>query len=124
MAIECGVIAGIFVAFAIIFFRTKHKEWAFATLPLTLVPLTNFIITALFVNVFEMQVSIYWGIFALMAAVAISCAWIGFVSNQLKSRRTRATYIGIANAFNVLLAAILIYNILDVIKEYGATMPR
>lgn len=124
MAIECGVIAGILVVFAIIFFRTKHKEWAFATLPLTLVPLTDFVMTVLFVNVFEMSVSIYWGVFALMAAVAVSCALIGFVSNLLKSRRTRATYITIANAFNVLLAAILIYDVLDVVKEYGATIPR
>lgn len=122
MAIECGVITGILIAFSIIFFKTKHKEWAFATLPLTLVPFTEFVMVVLFVDVFEMSVSIYWGVFALMAAVAISCAWIGFVSNLLKSRRTRLTYIGISNAFNVLLAAILIYNILDVVKEYGATV--
>lgn len=122
MAIECGVITGIFITFAIIFFRSHHKEWAFATLPLTLVPFTEFVMVALFVNVFDMSVSIYWGIFALMAAVAISCAWIGFVSNGLKSRRTRITYTSIANGFNVLLAAILINSILDVVKEYGATI--
>lgn len=124
MTIECGVITGILIAFSVIFFRTKHKEWALATLPLTLVPLTEFVLTVLFVNVFDMSVSIYWGVFALVAAVAMSCAWIGFVSNRLKSRKTRATYIGIANAFNVLLAAILINNILSVVREYGATMPR
>ena len=119
MAIECGVITGILVIMAIFFFTKKHKEWGWATLPLALVPFTEFVMTIVFVRLFHMSISLYWGIFVLLCAVAISCGWIGFAANGLKHKGTKATYISIANVFNILIAAILIGNILEVIKEYG-----
>ena len=119
MAIECGIITGLLLAMAVFFFAKKHKQWGWATLPLTLVPLTDFVMNVVFVRVFHMSISLYWGVLVLLIAVAISSAWIGFVANSLTHKSSKATYIGISNAFNVLLAAILINNILEVIKEYG-----
>ena len=54
----------------------------------------------------------FGGILALVIAVAASAAWVGASSDLLKHKRTKATYIGISNAFNIALAAILISDIL------------
>lgn len=112
MLIECAVIAGIILSMSIAFFLKKRKSWAFATLPLTLVPLTELLLAWLFVRVFKFEVSIYWGVFGLVCAVAISCVWVGIAAGMLEHKGSKATYIGIANAFNIALAAILIRNIL------------
>ncbi len=118
MAVECGVITSILIIMAIVFFKNKHKSWGLATLPLTLLPVTDFVMEVLFVKVFDMSISVYWGIFALVAAVAVSCAWIGFAASALKAKKTKLSYVIIANLFNVLLAAILIYNILSQLSVF------
>ncbi len=121
MAVECGVITSILIIMAIVFFKNKHKSWGLATLPLTLVPVTDFVMEILFEKAFDMSIDFYWGILALVAAVAVSCAWIGFAASALKAKKTRLSYIIIANLFNVLLAAILIHDImsqLDVFDFY------
>ena len=39
--------------------------------------------------------------------------WLGFVSNGFKSKKTRVSYITIANLFNIALALILSVNVLQ-----------
>ncbi len=112
MAIECIVITGIFFLFVIVFFRSKRKEWAIATLPLTLVPLTDVVLELVLARIFKIEVTAFGGILALVIAVAASAAWVGAAAGSLKHKRTKATYIGISNAFNIALAAILINDIL------------
>ena len=112
MAIECGVIAAIFVIMAITFFRTKRPKWAWATLPLILVPATQFVMAFLVTDLFGFSPSAYSRLVVAVVTVAISCAWIGIAANNFKSKTTKSTYIGITNLFNVLLAAIVIHNIL------------
>lgn len=119
MAIECGVITAILLGMAVFFFVRKHKEWAWATIPLTFVPFADFVMVLVLVRWLHVSISLYWGVFVLLCAVAVSCACIGFVSNYLKSNSTRITYIIIGNLFNVLLAAILTSNILETVKAYG-----
>ena len=118
MAVECGVITMILAVMAVFFFTRKHKEWGWATLPLTLVPLTDFVMAVVFIKVFHMTISVYWGVLVLVIAVALSGGWISFAAGGLKHKSTKATYITIANLFNILLAAILINNILSVVSEY------
>ena len=116
MAVECGVIAGIFLMIVFIFFRRGHSEWAIVTLPLTLLPLTDFVVEMVLIKIFKVQVSAFGAILSLVVAVAVSAAWIGAASNTLKSKhskRTAATFIGISNVFNIALAAILILDILS-----------
>ncbi len=113
MGIECAVIAGIFVIFILVCFCTKRTAWAWATLPLLLVPLTDFIIENLLITTMKMEVTAFGAITALVVAVAITAAWVGFYSGHLDHKRYKATYIGITNVFNVALAAILIENILS-----------
>ena len=112
MAIECGAITGIFLLFVIIFFRSKRKEWAIATFPLMLVPITDFVLEIIVVRMLNVQVTAFGGILTLLIAVAASAAWVGAAAGLLKHKRTKATYIGISNAFNIALAAILINDIL------------
>ena len=116
MAVECGVIAGIFLMIVFIYFRRGHSEWAIVTLPLTLLPLTDFFVEMVLIKIFKVQVSAFAAILSLVVAVAVSAAWIGAASNTLKakhSKRTAATFIGISNVFNIALAAILIMDILS-----------
>ncbi len=117
MAIECGVIALLFVLISVIFIRKKQKEWAWAALPLVLIPVTDFVMEIVIMKVFKVEIDAFGGILALLISVAISAAWIGAASQGLKSKKTGVTYIIIANVFNVMLAAILINTLL---VEYGS----
>lgn len=120
MAIECGVIAAMFLVFAVLFFRKKRKTWALATLPLMLVPLCEFVLDLVVTELIAIDVAPFARMVALVIAVAASCAWIGFVSVGMKHKKKRITYIAIANVFNVLLAVILIYNILGELPSAAA----
>lgn len=112
MSVECAVIAGIFMIMSLIFWRRRHIQWLWATLPLALVPLAYFVTYAVVGHLMKVQIDDLAGVIILIAAVGISCVWLGLVSNGFKSSKTRVTYIGIANAFNVALAVILSVNIL------------
>lgn len=112
MSVECAVIAGIFMIMSLIFWRRRHIQWLWATLPLALVPLAYFVTYAVVGHLMKVQIDDLAGVIVLIAAVGISCVWLGLVSNGFKSSKTRVTYIGIANAFNVVLAVILSVNIL------------
>lgn len=112
MAIECGVITLLFFLISAIFIRRKQKEWALASLPLVLVPMTDFVMELLVMKVFKVEVDAFGGVLALLIAVAFSAAWVGAASQNLKSKKTSVTYIAIANMFNVMLAAILINTML------------
>ncbi len=115
MAVECGVIAGIFLLFASIFFIRKHTEWAIATLPLILLPLSDFFLELVLIKMFKVEVTAFGAILTLVISVAVSAAWIGAASGALRakhSKSTAATFIAISNIFNIALAAILISDIL------------
>ena len=125
MAIECGVIAGIFLLFVLIYFKRDHKEWAIATLPLVLLPLSDFIIEMVLIKIFKVNVTAFAAILVLVIVVAASAAWIGAASAALRanhSKRTAATFIGISNVFNIALAAILISNILSRAQQLEAVI--
>ncbi|MGN0641225.1 MAG: hypothetical protein ACI4JT_09780 [Oscillospiraceae bacterium] len=112
MGIECAVIAGFFILIIATFFFTKRRQWALATLPLLLVPLTDIALEFLISKAFKVEVTDFGAVLALIIAVAISAAWVGFLAGHLDHKRYKASYIGITNLFNVALAAIIISNIL------------
>ena len=113
MAIECAAIAGIILLMSLIFWRRHRIQWVWATLPLTLVPLSHFVMYFLLQEVLGIQIGNMPGIIVLIAAVGFSCVWLGLVSNGFKNKKTRVTYIAVANTFNVALAAILGSNIIS-----------
>lgn len=98
---------------AVIFIRSKHKEWAWATLPMILVPLVDFMLETVVVSMLKFNVNVFGGVVAMIIAVAVAAAWIGVVSQNLKSKKTSITYIGISNAFNVALTAIIVGSMLE-----------
>lgn len=113
MAIECAVIAGIIVLISLIFWRRRHIQWLWATLPLALVPFSYTVMYVLIEHVLNIKVDVLVSVIVLVAAVGFSCVWLGLVSNGFKSKKTRVTYIIIANSFNVALAAILCGNVIS-----------
>lgn len=120
MAIECGVIVFVFVLLVLIFFRRGHKEWAVATLPLTLLPFADFVLELVVTRIFKVEVTAFAAILVLVCAVVASAAWIGVATNTLKTKhnkRTAATFIAISNIFNVALAVILIMDIMARVEQ-------
>lgn len=115
MAIECGVISILFLLMATIFFRRKHIEWALAVLPLTILPLTEFIIVLVVENILHREIDVFGGILALVIAVVASAIWIVVAAAKLKSKKTAATYVTITNLFNLALSAILINSLINAI---------
>ncbi|MGN0683603.1 MAG: hypothetical protein ACI4JY_08000 [Oscillospiraceae bacterium] len=113
MTIECAVIAGFFVLMAVIFFRTHHKEWALATFPMILVPLTDCVLEFLVMSTFHVNVNVFAGVLTMIIAVAIAAAWIGVASQVLKNKKTSLTYVSISNFFNVALTAIIVEKMLE-----------
>lgn len=113
MAVECAVITGFFILMSIIFLRSRRKEWALATLPMTLVPLTDFVLEAVVISSMHVNVNVFAGVLTMIIAVAVSAAWIGVSSQMLKSKKTSLTYVGISNAFNIVLAAIVVSKLLE-----------
>lgn len=123
MAVECGVIAFIFLLLALIYYKREHKEWATATLPLMLLPLADFIMELVLIKMFKLELTAFAAILILVVTVVISAAWIGAASASLRTKhnkRTAATFIAISNVFNIALAAILINDILSCAKGLEA----
>lgn len=114
MVIECIAIVGIIGIMSIILWRRHRIQWLWATLPLMLVPLSYTVTEALVRKAFKVDVPQVAGVIVLIAAVGISCVWLGLVSNGFKNKKTRVSYIAVANLFNVALAAILSCDILMV----------
>lgn len=120
MAIECGVIVFVFVLLFLIFLRRGHKEWAIATLPLTLLPFADFVLELVVTRMLKVDITAFAAILVLICAVVASAAWIGVATNALKTKhnkRTAAIYIAISNIFNVALAVILIMDIMVRVEQ-------
>lgn len=78
-----------------------------------LVPLVDFVLETVVVSMLKFNVNVFGGVVAMIIAVAVAAAWIGVVSQNLKSKKTSITYIGISNAFNVALTAIIVGSMLE-----------
>lgn len=113
MAIECGVITALLIVIMVVFLRKKRIPWAIATIPLMLVPFTEFVMDFLLWQLFSVQVSVFVRLIALLVAMAASCVWVGMSSMSFKSKKVRISYIAVCNIFDILLGIILIHYIID-----------
>ena len=91
MAVECAVISGIFLLMSVIFWRRHRIQWVWATLPLMLVPLSYFVTISVISHLMDIDVNVLAVVVVLIAAVGISCVWLGFVSNGFKSKKKHAS---------------------------------
>ncbi len=113
MAIECGVITAMLIVIMIVFLRKKRIPWAVATIPLMLVPFTEFVMDFLLWQLFGLHVSVFIRLIALLIAMAASCVWVGMSSMSFKSKKVRISYIAVCNIFDIMLGIILIHYMLD-----------
>ncbi len=87
MAVECAVISGIFLLMSVIFWRRHRIQWVWATLPLMLVPLSYFVTISVISHLMDIDVNVLAVVVVLIAAVGISCVWLGFVSTASRAKK-------------------------------------
>ncbi|MBP1560851.1 MAG: hypothetical protein J6C96_06380 [Oscillospiraceae bacterium] len=117
MLIECIVILGLIVVVALMYIRTKKKDYALATVPLTILPLANvlaYTCSGVLSNLFPMDKFTVYAALNIVAVIISSC-FVGIMSGKFKKRTIRASYITISLIFNIALAAILVYNMFEML---------
>lgn len=117
MLIECVVIWGLIVVVSLMYIRAKKKDYALATVPLTILPLVNVLAytsSGGLSKLFPMDEFTVYAALNIVAVVISSC-FVGIMSGKFKKRATRVAYITMSLIFNIVLAAILVYNMFEVI---------
>lgn len=112
MIVECFVMCGLILVVIIAYMRAKRKNYAFATIPLLILPLAN--VVSYFVSG-ELAGFLPADKFTVYAAIDIvsafvSCCFVGIMSSKFSRKSTRAAYVFMSLVFNIVLAAILTYN--------------
>ncbi len=117
MLIECTSIFLLILVVVIMYIRRGKKDYAFATIPLLVLPLMNILAYAVsgklsFVLPMD-KFTVYTAINII--AVVVSSCLVGVMSNKFKKKPTRAAYVTMSLIFNIVLAAILVYNMFEMI---------
>lgn len=112
MLIECAAIFLLILVVAIMYVRAKKKDYAMATVPLLVLPAVNMLDYAVsgklsFVLPMD-EFTVYTAINII--AVIVSSFLVGVMSAKFKRKATKAAYVSMSLIFNIILAAILIYN--------------
>lgn len=117
MLVECFVICGLIFVVVLGYMRAKKRNYALATLPLLILPLANvlsYYVSGGLANALPFdKFTVYAGINVISALVS-SCL-VGMMSAKFSRRYTRAAYIFMSLVFNIVLAAILTYNMFETI---------
>ncbi len=110
MPSECLVIALIIGSLSFSFFRAKRKNWGYAVLPLSVVPLVTGAVMYVAENIFRAEYSFLLPMGLVIGSLTVSCIWIGISCVVLvKSKKLRAPYLMISMGFSVVLSFILLY---------------
>ena len=109
MPSECLVITLILGILVVGFFRARRKNWAYAVLPLTVIPfvcgLTMYVVTDIMKVGFEFLLPA--GL--VVGSLAVTCIWIGIASVILiKTKKLRVPYVIATVAFSLALAFIIL----------------
>lgn len=112
MLVECLVISGLIFVVAMSYMRAKKRNYAFATIPLLILPLAN--VVSYFVSgglsgMLPMDKFTVYAAINIISALVSSCL-VGVMSSKFSKKATRAAYIFMSLVFNIALAAILTYN--------------
>ncbi len=109
MPSECLVISLILGILVLGFFRAKRKNWAFAVLPLMVIPTVCGLVMYTVSDVMKMNFDIFLPIALVIGSLAVTCIWIGMASVILiKTKKLRVPYVGTTVAFSVVLAFIIL----------------
>lgn len=112
MLVECLVIFGLILVVIVSCIRAKKKRYAFATVPLLILPLSNvlsYFISARLADIMPLDKFTVYAAINVISAIISSCL-VGIMSQKLVKKASAAAYMIMSLGFNIALAAILIYN--------------
>ncbi len=112
MLVECIAIFCLIFVVVIMYIRADKKDYAFATIPLLVLPLVNILSYLLSKQISAQLPTDEFTTYSALniIAVVVSSCLVGIMSNKFKKRPTRIAYIIMSLIFNIVLAAILVYN--------------
>ena len=117
MLVECTAIFCLIFVVVIMYIRSHRKDYALATVPLLVLPLINilaYLSSGKLSALLPMDKFTVYAVLNIVAVIVSSCL-VGVMSVKFKRRSTRIAYIIMSLIFNILLAAILIYNMFQML---------
>ncbi len=106
---ECLVVSLILSILIFGFFRAKRKNWGFAVLPLTVIPVIVGLGMYIAVDLLKVEYTFMLPLSLIVASLAITCIWIGSCSVVLiKTKKMRVSYVGATVAFSLAFAFLLL----------------
>lgn len=117
MLVECLTIFGLILAVVVVYLHAGKKDYAFATIPLLILPAANvlsYMLSGRISDHIPMDMFTVYTAINVFAVVVSSCL-VGIMSGKFSKKSTRAAYITMSLVFNVLLAAILVYNMYEIV---------
>lgn len=118
MPSECLVISLILGVLVFGFFRAGRKNWAFAVLPLMVIPTVCGLTMYTVSDIMKKDFDIILPVALVIGSLAVTCIWIGMSSMILiKTKKLRIPYVAATVAFSVVLSIIIIlkYQLLAVV---------
>lgn len=115
MIVECCTIAGLIFVVVILYLRSNKREYAFATIPFLILPLTNILSYTVSGRIAEFLPADKFTVYAaidIISVVAASC-FVGAMSDKFDKKSTKAVYVIMSLIFNIILAAILIFDMFE-----------
>lgn len=115
MLVECLTIFGLIFAVVIVYLHADKRNYALATVPLLILPAANILSYAVSGSLSEVLSSDRFTVYAAIniIAVVVSSCLVGIMSAKFGKKSTRAAYVTMSLVFNVVLAAILVYNMFE-----------
>lgn len=117
MFVECLTIFGLIFVVVVMYIRAKKKDYALATVPLLVLPAANILAYAFSEGISDLlSIDRFIAYSAInIVAVVISSCLVGLMSGKFGKKSVRGAYITMSLIFNIVLAAILIYNMFETI---------
>ncbi len=117
MWLECSAIFCLIFVVVLMYIRSEKKDYAFATIPLLVLPGVNviaYLLSGKLSIVLPMDEFTVYAALNIIAVIVSSCL-VGVMSAKFKKKFNRTAYIIMSLVFNILLAAILIYNMFQML---------
>ena len=117
MWLECSAIFCLIFVVVIMYIRSGKKDYAFATVPLLVLPMINvlaYLSSGKLSTLLPMDKFTVYAAINIIAVIVSSCL-VGIMSGKFKKKSNRMAYIVMSLIFNIILAAILIYNMFQML---------
>lgn len=115
MIVESFAIAALIFVVVILYLRSGKRDYAFATIPFLILPLANvlsYMVSGRLAGVLPADRFTVYAAIDVVAVVISSCL-VGAMSGKFGKKSTRAAYMTMSLIFNIVLAAILIFDMFE-----------